>query len=49
MPGHPVSGCFDEHGEYPAGRWSRSPHKRQHAPFTNDKGALIYVRVGHLV
>lgn len=39
---------FDEHGEYPAGSWIRSPHQSAHAPFTKDDGALIYVKVGHL-
>lgn len=39
---------FDEHGEYPAGTWIRSPHQSQHKPFTRDAGALIYVKVGHL-
>lgn len=39
---------FDEHGEYPAGSWIRSPHQSAHAPFTKDNGALIYVKVGHL-
>ena len=38
----------DEHGSYPAGSWIRSPHQSQHAPFTRDQGALIYVKVGHL-
>ena len=40
---------FDEHGEYPAGSWIRNPHKSKHAPYTDDAGALIYVKVGHLV
>ena len=39
---------FDEHGEYPAGTWLRSPHGSEHAPFTRDGGALIYVKTGHL-
>ncbi|MGI9270842.1 MAG: cupin domain-containing protein [Woeseiaceae bacterium] len=39
---------FDEHGEYPAGSWIRSPHQSAHTPFTKDDGALIYVKVGHL-
>ena len=39
---------FDEHGEYPEGSWIRSPHESTHTPFTKDKGALIYVKVGHL-
>lgn len=40
---------FDEHGEYPAGTWIRSPHQSRHKPFTRDDGALIYVKVGHLL
>ena len=45
-----ISGKFyDEYGEYPAGSWIRSPHKSRHTPFTRDEGALIYVKVGHLV
>ena len=44
-----VEGEFcDEHGVYPAGSWIRSPDQSQHAPFTGDDGALIYVKVGHL-
>ena len=39
---------FDEHGEYPAGSWIRSPHRSTHTPFTRDNGALIYVKTGHL-
>jgi len=39
---------FDEHGEYPAGTWIRSPHRSRHTPYTADDGALIYVKVGHL-
>jgi len=44
-----IEGVFyDEHGEYPAGSWIRSPHQSSHTPFTRDAGALIYVKVGHL-
>mgnify|MGYP002063310355 FL=1 len=44
-----VEGEFcDEHGVYPVGSWIRSPDQSQHAPFTGDDGALIYVKVGHL-
>jgi anti-sigma factor ChrR (cupin superfamily) len=44
-----IEGEFrDEHGSYPAGSWIRSPDQSQHAPFTGDQGALIYVKVGHL-
>ncbi|TDO95372.1 cupin domain-containing protein [Marinomonas balearica] len=39
---------YDEHGRYPKGTWIRSPHMSQHAPFTKEDGALIYVKVGHL-
>ena len=39
---------YDEHGSYPQGAWLRSPHLSQHAPFTKEEGALIYVKVGHL-
>ncbi|MDH3531413.1 MAG: cupin domain-containing protein [Gammaproteobacteria bacterium] len=39
----------DEHGEYPAGSWIRSPHQSAHAPYTRDDGALTYVKVGHLL
>lgn len=45
-----IDGEFrDEHGHYPAGSWIRSPHQSRHAPFTGDQGALIYVKVGHLL
>lgn len=44
-----LSGTFyDEHGEYPAGTWIRSPHLSAHTPFTKKEGALIYVKTGHL-
>jgi anti-sigma factor ChrR (cupin superfamily) len=44
-----ISGVFyDEHGEYPAGSWIRSPNQSKHTPYTRDEGALIYVKVGHL-
>ena len=39
---------YDEQGAYPAGTWLRSPHLSQHKPFTQDEGALIFVKVGHL-
>lgn len=39
---------FDEHGEYPAGSWLRSPDASLHTPFTREEGALIYVKTGHL-
>ena len=44
-----LEGVFrDEHGDYPAGSWIRSPHMSRHTPYTGDEGALIYVKVGHL-
>ncbi|USD64065.1 cupin domain-containing protein [Vibrio sp. SCSIO 43136] len=44
-----LEGSFhDEHGQYPAGSWIRSPHLSQHTPFTKQDGALILVKVGHL-
>lgn len=39
---------YDEHDRYPKGTWIRSPHLSHHTPFTQVKGALIYVKVGHL-
>jgi anti-sigma factor ChrR (cupin superfamily) len=43
-----ISGTFqDEHGNYPAGSWLRSPHQSEHAPFSTE-GCLIYVKTGHL-
>ncbi len=44
-----LEGLFrDEHGEYPAGSWLRSPRFSRHTPYTGSEGALIYVKVGHL-
>lgn len=44
-----IEGVFyDEHGEYPAGTWIRSPHLSEHTPYTKSEGALIYVKVGHI-
>lgn len=43
-----IEGTFqDEHGDYPAGSWLRSPHQSRHAPWS-DEGCLIYVKTGHL-
>ena len=43
-----IEGIFsDEHGDYPAGSWIRSPHLSRHQPFS-EQGCLIYVKVGHL-
>lgn len=40
-------GLQDEHGQYTAGDWIRSPHASQHLP-SSAEGCLIYVKVGHL-
>ena len=43
-----IEGRFiDEHGEYPAGSWLRSPHMSQHYPRVEEP-TLILVKVGHL-
>ncbi len=39
---------YDEHGIYPKGAWIRSPHLSEHAPFTKEEGALIFVKTGNL-
>jgi anti-sigma factor ChrR (cupin superfamily) len=45
-----LDGVFhDEFGAYPMGSWIRSPRYSKHAPFTGAEGALIYVKVGHLL
>jgi anti-sigma factor ChrR (cupin superfamily) len=45
-----LDGVFhDEFGVYPRGSWIRSPRYSKHAPFTGAEGALIYVKVGHLL
>ena len=38
---------IDEHGEYPAGSWIRSPHMSKHFPYVKEE-TLILVKVGHL-
>lgn len=44
-----LEGTFcDEHGQWPAGSWLRSPHLSRHTPYTGKEGALIYVKTGHL-
>lgn len=44
-----IDGAFyDDDGGYPAGTWIRSPRGSEHAPFTRDEGALVYIKVGHL-
>lgn len=43
-----ISGRFiDEHGEYPAISWIRSPHLSKHFPRVEEE-TLILVKVGHL-
>jgi len=43
-----IKGRFiDEHGEYPAGTWLRSPHLSEHNPYVEEE-TLILVKVGHL-
>ena len=37
----------DEHGQYPAGTWIRSPHMSAHHPFST-QGCIILVKTGHL-
>ena len=45
-----LEGVFhDEYDQYPTGTWIRSPHLSHHTPFTKKEGALIYVKIGHLV
>lgn len=39
---------FDENGEYPKGSWLRSPPGSEHSPYTEEEGALIYIKIGHL-
>ncbi|MFC3282747.1 cupin domain-containing protein [Litchfieldella rifensis] len=39
----------DEHGAYPKGSWLRNPHQSTHTPFTEEDGALVYVKSGHLM
>lgn len=43
-----LSGTFcDEHGEYPAHTWIRSPHMSQHHPYVKEE-TVIFVKTGHL-
>ncbi len=43
-----LSGTFkDEHGDYPALSWIRSPHMSAHDPFVSEE-TIIWVKVGHL-
>lgn len=44
-----LEGTFhDEHGSYPAGSWLRNKPYSRHTPHTEEDGALIYVKTGHL-
>ena len=44
-----LKGVFaDENGQYGPGSWLRSPRYSEHTPFTQEAGALIYVKTGHL-
>ena len=44
-----LSGQFeDEHGQYPANTWLRSPHLSEHHPFVKEE-TIILVKVGHLL
>jgi anti-sigma factor ChrR (cupin superfamily) len=44
-----LEGLFeDEHGQYPAGTWLRSPHMSAHKPFSVE-GCTIFVKTGHLM
>jgi len=43
-----LSGIFmDEHGNYAANCWIRSPHLSQHFPFVEEE-TVIFVKTGHL-
>ncbi len=43
-----LSGTFyDEHGQYPANTWIRSPHMSQHCPYVKEE-TVIWVKTGHL-
>lgn len=43
-----IEGSFsDEHGDYPAGTWMRSPDGSSHTPWS-DEGCLLYIKTGHL-
>lgn len=43
-----LSGTFrDEHGDYPAMTWIRSPHLSEHFPYVSEE-TLILVKTGHL-
>ena len=38
----------DEFGTYPQGSWIRNPDPGTHTPFTEEDGALIFFKAGHL-
>ena len=40
---------YDEYDCYSTGTWIRSSHLSTHTPFTKEEGALIYVKIGHLM
>ena len=43
-----ISGeLIDEHGQYPAGTWIRSPHMSTHNPYVEQE-TIILVKAGHL-
>ena len=43
-----LSGTFhDEHGQYPANTWIRSPHMSAHCPYVHEE-TIIWVKTGHL-
>ncbi len=44
-----LEGTFhDETGSYPTGTWLRNAPYSKHTPYTQEDGALIYVKTGHL-
>ncbi len=44
-----LDGVFrDERGDYPAHSWLRNPRWSKHNPYTEEEGALIYVKLGHI-
>lgn len=43
-----LKGTFkDEHGDYPQGTWTRSPHLSSHNPYVTEDTTIL-VKVGHL-
>jgi anti-sigma factor ChrR (cupin superfamily) len=44
-----IEGSFsDEHGDYPAGTWLRSPHASRHEARAGGEGVILYLKTGHL-